>query len=342
MKLLFPIQHLYIETSEPLVKDKQKGDGIISARFPVSLYSELNNNLKQCVLYFLSLNEREHFITEIVQRTKYETFDKTRFDGQTLIDSGSFGQIIQAFDKILQREVAIKLINKPRNNRETIKMIRNEQDICQFLQSARCEGVVEIFEINETKDSVYIIEELVKNGNLKDYLLQNRLDEKEKVTIMKQLATTIQFLHRNGIVHRDLKLENVLIDKRETEGVSRIQTKVIDFGLSTFFLGNPHMKDKYGTLLYLPPEIVLSHTYTKKLDIWDFGLIAFTILSDGEHPFGKETEVQTLLQRIIHRDVDYRQIDKKFHAILNACLQKESQRKDIEDIIAMIDQLDVV
>jgi serine/threonine protein kinase len=234
------------------------------------------------------------------------------------------------------------LINKPRNNRETIKMIRNEQDICQFLQSARCDGIVEIFEINETKDSVYIIEELIKNGNLKDYLLLNRLTEKEKVIIIKQLATTIQFLHKNGIVHRDLKLENVLIDTTQTNGVWSIQTKVIDFGLSTFFLGNPNMKDKYGTLLYLPPEIVLSHTYTKKLDIWDFGLIAFTILNDGEHPFGKETEVQTLLQKIIHRDVDYQHIDKKFHAMLNACLQKESQRKDIDEIITMIDELGIV
>ena len=333
LKLLFPIQHLYIETNDPVVDNK---------RFPLSLYSELNNNLKQCVLYFMSVDEREHFITVIIQRTKYDTFDKTRFDNQTLIDSGSFGQIIQAYDKILQREVAIKLINKPRNNRETIKMIRNEQDICQFLQSARCDGIVEIFEINETKDSVYIIEELVKNGNLKDYLLLNRLSEKEKVTIIRQLATTIQFLHRNGIVHRDLKLENVLIDKTETNGVSQIQTKVIDFGLSTFFLGNPNMKDKYGTLLYLPPEIVLSHTYTKKLDIWDFGLIAYTVLNDGEHPFGKETEVQALLQKIIHRDVDYQHIDKKFHSMLNGCLQKESQRKDIEEIIAMIDQLGIV
>ena len=333
LKLLFPIQHLYIETNDTTVDTK---------RYPLSLYSELNNNLKQCVLYFKSIDEREHFITVIIQRTKYDTFDKTRFANQTLIDSGSFGQIIQAYDKILQRDVAIKLINKPRNNRETIKMIRNEQDICQFLQSARCNGIVKIFEINETKDSVYIIEELIKNGNLKDYLLLNRLTEKEKVIIIKQLATTIQFLHRNGIVHRDLKLENVLIDKTETNGVWSIQTKVIDFGLSTFFLGNPNMKDKYGTLLYLPPEIVLSHTYTKKLDIWDFGLIAFTILNDGEHPFGKETEVQTLLQKIIHRDVDYQHIDKKFHAMLNACLQKESQRKDIDEIITMINDLDIV
>ena len=102
------------------------------------------------------------------------------------------------------------------------------------------------------------------------------------------------------------------------------------------------MKDKYGTLLYLPPEIVLNHSYTKKLDIWDFGIIAFTILNDGEHPFAKETEVQDLLQKIINKDVDYKHIDHKFHPILNGCLQKENQRKDIDEIIEMINNLDVV
>ena len=338
LKLLFPIQHLYYEAHDPL---KKENNNINTIHFPISLYSELNNNLKQCILYFSSVKEREQFMSIIIQRSKFDTFDKTRFDNQNVIDSGSFGQIIKAYDKILQKDVAIKLINKPRDNKETIKMIRNEQDICQFLQREHYQGIVEIFEINETKDSVYIIEELITNGNLKEYLLNNHLDEQQKITIMKQLATTIQFLHRNGIVHRDLKLENILVDKKNLNGIDNVQTKVIDFGLSTFFLGNPKMKDKYGTLLYLPPEIVLSRTYTQKLDIWDFGLIAFTILSDGVHPFSKETEVQQLLQKIINRDLNYQHIDVKFHPLLDACLQKENQRKDINEIITIINNITI-
>ena len=350
LKLLFPIQHLYIETTNIAghVDDNSDdnsnddNDDAQIKRFPISLYSELNNNLKQCILFFDNFDDRENFLNLIIQRTKFDTFDKTRFDNQTKIDNGSFGQIIKAYDKILKREVAIKLINKPRGNRETIKMIRNEQDICQFLQKEHFKGIIEIFEINETKDNVYIIEELIHNGNLKEYLLLNHLDEKEKITIMKQLALSIQFLHKNGIVHRDLKLENILIDKRIINDNVVLQTKINDFGLSTFFLGNHKMKDKYGTLLYLPPEIVLNHSYTKKLDIWDFGIIAFTILNDGEHPFAKETEVQDLLQKIINKDIDYKHIDNKFHPILNGCLQKENQRKDIDEIIEMINSLDVV
>ena len=337
LKLLFPIQHLYIETTD----DNSNCNKLNKQRFPVNLFSELNDNLKQCVLFFGSYEERESFLTLIIQRTKFETFDKSRFDNQNVIDSGSFGQIIKAYDKILQKEVAIKLINKPRNNKETIKMIRNEQDICQFLQREHFKGIVEIFEINETKDSVYIIEELVTNGNLKDYLLSNRLGEKEKITIIKQLATSIQFLHVHGIVHRDLKLENILIDKKTVNAHDFIQTKIIDFGLSTFFFGSTKMKDKYGTLLYLPPEIVLSRSYTQKLDIWDFGLIALTILNDGIHPFAKETDVQQLLKKIINRDIDYKHIDEKFHPILNGCLQKENQRKDIHEILEMINKIDV-
>ena len=124
-------------------------------------------------MFFDNFDDRENFLNLIIHRTKFDTFDKTRFDNQMKIDNGSFGQIIKAYDKILKREVAIKLINKPRGNKETIKMIRNEQDICQFLQKEHFKGIIEIFEINETKDNVYIIEELIHNGNLKEYLLLN-------------------------------------------------------------------------------------------------------------------------------------------------------------------------
>jgi serine/threonine protein kinase len=86
---------------------------------------------------------------------------------------------------------------------------------------------------------------------------------------------------------------------------------------------------------------VLSRSYTQKLDIWDFGLIALTILNDGIHPFAKETDVQQLLKKIINRDIDYKHIDEKFHPILNGCLQKENQRKDIHEILEMINKIDV-
>ena len=97
------------------------------------------------------------------------------------------------------------------------------------------------------------------------------------------------------------------------------------------------MSDKYGTLLYLPPEIVLNIKYSYKIDIWLFGIITYTVLNKGVHPFEKETEVEKLLQKIIARRFNFSTFAEKYQNILSACLVRENERADIKTIINMIE-----
>lgn len=190
-------------------------------------------------------------------------------------------------------------------------------------------GIIEIYDIFESKDMVYIIEEFIDGGNLKDYLIKNQTTFEEKDLIINQLIDAIYFLHSYYIVHRDLKLENILV----SHATKPIQIKIIDFGLSKIFTINEKMHEKYGTLLYLPPEIVLNDQYSSKIDIWLFGIIIYTILNKGVHPFSDETEVEHLLQKIISKQFNFDIFPEKYKELLKVCLVKEKDRADIKKII---------
>ena len=330
LKLLLSTHQLFLEVvtdpEDDIIKQSQ-------GKVPLVLCSTLTNSIKKCILYFDNQQTVDKVISIIEKTMKYKPFDNRRYINQNIMDHGSFGQIIKSYDNILNKEVAIKMIKKKYEDIETLKMIRNEQDISFFLKMTKYQGIVTIYDIYETKDTVYIIEEYIKNGNLKDYLVQNELSIEEREAIVSQIAHSISFLHTNFIVHRDLKMENILVDASS----SPIQTKIIDFGLSKVFTINENMAEKYGTLLYLPPEIVLNNRYSYKIDIWLFGIITYTVLNKGVHPFANETEVEQLLQKIISRKFDFSIFNKKYQNILSLCLVREKDRADLKTILKLIE-----
>lgn len=104
---------------------------------------------------------------------------------------------------------------------------------------------------------------------------------------MKQLLSSIFYLHSNKIVHRDLKPENILIEKSKNNII-----KVIDFGTAKIFQGHEKLKQKQGTPYYIAPE-VLNKNYTEKCDVWSCGVILYILLS-GYPPFGGDDDEQIL------------------------------------------------
>lgn len=326
LKLLFSTNQLYCEIpNDP--EDKIVKDG--RGKYPLIFYSTLTNNIKKCVLYFEDISAPQKIVSLISKSNKYNTLDNKRFINQNIMDHGSFGQIIKAYDTVLKKEVAIKTINKKYDDLETLKMIRNEQDISLILKNMKHKGIIEIYDIFESKDMVYIIEEFIDGGNLKDYLSKNETSYEDKDKIINQLIDAIFFLHSCYIVHRDLKLENILV----SHTTQPIQIKIIDFGLSKIFTINEKMNEKYGTLLYLPPEIVLNDQYSSKIDIWLFGIIIYTILNNGGHPFANETDVERLLQKIISKKFNFDIFPEKYKELLKVCLIKEKDRANIKKII---------
>lgn len=121
--------------------------------------------------------------------------------------------------------------------------------------------------------------------------------EKMVAEIMEKLVRAIAHCHENGVCHRDLKPDNILIDKN-------LEVKVIDFGLSKHLDTNIRsLKSRVGTPAYMAPEVILGNTYDLKCDVWSLGVLMYTLLT-GTIPFLEKTLDETLNQ-IIHGRCNY-------------------------------------
>ena len=126
--------------------------------------------------------------------------------------------------------------------------------------------------------------------------------EREVVHIMKQLLNVLEYLHAKNIVHRDLKLENILV--RETEEGYKVI--LIDFGQAKEIKDSKPMTKVCGSLFYLPPE-VMKRSYNQKCDLWSLGVICYSLLT-GHFPFDSE-EDDEIYEKIAFQKVTFNKLD---------------------------------
>lgn len=162
--------------------------------------------------------------------------------------------------------------------------IMNEVMIMKNLQHP-C--VIKMHDIVDNADSVFIMLELMKGGDLLTRIVsKKKLTEKVSKLFFIQMCYAVKYLHDKHITHRDLKPDNVLLQSDNEETL----IKVSDFGLSKFVQNDSVMRTLCGTPLYVAPEVLLTGgrgSYTKKVDIWSLGVVLFTCLS-GTLPFSDE------------------------------------------------------
>ena len=131
--------------------------------------------------------------------------------------------------------------------------------------------------------------------NLRDYLMSSKVTEEEKWYIFQSVASGIQYLHRNGIAHRDLKLDNIVVDLNETEKnkPSKVKSvKIIDFGFGTRFTAQTVLVERCGTPVYMSPELMERKPYNgPEVDIWALGVIFYRLMF-GCFPFNGESASQ--------------------------------------------------
>ncbi|KAG5399208.1 hypothetical protein IGI04_021022 [Brassica rapa subsp. trilocularis] len=245
------------------------------------------------------------------------------------IGRGRFGTITRCFSPATKEFYACKTINKrvlvDALDRECIT---TEPRIMAMLPPHP--NIVMIHDLFETEDTLAIVMELVDPPTtIYDRLISavgGRLSESESASYAKKLLRAVAHCHRRGVVHRDVKPDNVLIDLG-TGGV-----KLCDFG-SAVWLGGEKTETAegvVGTPYYLAPEVVMGRRYGEKVDVWSVGVVIYTMLA-GEPPFNGETaeeifetilrgnlrfprkvfgsvsaEAKDLLRRMICRDVSRR------------------------------------
>lgn len=131
-----------------------------------------------------------------------------------------------------------------------------------------------------------------------DYIISHgRLKEKQARKFSRQIASALDYCHRNSIVHRDLKIENILISKTG-------DIKIIDFGLSNLFAPRGHLKTFCGSLYFAAPELLQAKQYTgPEVDVWSFGIVLYVLVC-GKVPFDDQS-MPALHAKIKKGIVDY-------------------------------------
>ncbi|XP_062327977.1 serine/threonine-protein kinase 33 [Osmerus eperlanus] len=207
------------------------------------------------------------------------------------LGKGSFGVVCEATHIDTRKKWAIKKVNKEKAGSSGVKLLEREVSILKRVNHAH---IIHLEEVFETPKRMYLVMELCEGGELKELLQKNRrFSEEESRHIIRSLAEAIVYLHKKDIVHRDLKLENILV-KTYHHGSDNdmIRIKVTDFGLSVKKggVGSENMlKATCGTPIYMAPEVINAHEYSQQCDMWSIGVIMFMLLC-GEPPFVSSSE----------------------------------------------------
>ncbi len=200
------------------------------------------------------------------------------------IGQGAYAVVKQGFHKQTGRKVAIKIYEKYRiADSQRKASVSREIKLLQRLDHA---NIVKLYETIDTPKQLYLIMELVRGRSLYTFVRSKpgrRLAESECVRIFKQVADGIEYCHRNNVTHRDIKMENILIDEN-------LNVKIIDFGFSICAAPTQRLKVFCGTPSYMSPEIVNRKEYIgPPTDIWSLGILLFALLC-GNFPFRGATD----------------------------------------------------
>ena len=198
------------------------------------------------------------------------------------LGDGSYGTVYLAVNLMTKANVAMKKINKVKENEIDEMEIKNEINILKKLDHP---NIVKILEFYSTDKSYYIITDYCSCGELYNQI-KNQYNENQLAVLFYQLFSGLCYLHTNNIVHRDLKLENILIseiEKDKSTNKNLFWIKIIDFGTAKIFEKNKNEKAVVGSSYYIAPE-VLHKNYNEKCDTWSAGVILYMLIV-GRAPF---------------------------------------------------------
>ncbi|XP_031243667.1 serine/threonine-protein kinase 33 isoform X2 [Mastomys coucha] len=209
-----------------------------------------------------------------------------------ILGQGSFGMVIEAIDKETGAKWAIKKVNKDKAGSSAVKLLEREVNI---LKTVKHQHIIHLEQVFESPQKMYLVMELCEYGELKEVLDQKgHFSENETRLIIQSLASAIAYLHNKDIVHRDLKLENIMVKSSfiDDNNEVNLNIKVTDFGLAVQKHGSRSegmMQTTCGTPIYMAPEVINAHDYSQQCDIWSIGVIMYILLC-GEPPFMANSE----------------------------------------------------
>ncbi len=213
-----------------------------------------------------------------------------RYELEELVGSGGMSNVFRAHDRLLERTVALKILHE--------QYTRDEDYVERFRREARAvaqlthPNIVTVIDRGEQDGRQFIVFEYVDGENLKELSARGPLDPREAIGLALQVAHALSFAHDRGLVHRDVKPQNVLLNE---DG----QAKVTDFGIARSL--DVHGVTQTGTVLgtsdYIAPEQARGQKVDPKTDIYSLGVVLYELLT-GEVPFSGDNFVAVAMRHV--------------------------------------------
>ncbi|XP_077571795.1 serine/threonine-protein kinase ULK1a [Stigmatopora nigra] len=217
-----------------------------------------------------------------------ESVGKFEFNRKHLIGHGAFAVVFKGRHKEKHDiEVAVKCINK-KNLAKSHSLLGKE---IKILKELKHENIVSLLDYQEIGGCVYLVMEYCNGGDLAEYLqTKGTLSEDTIRAFFQQIAQAMKVLQGKGILHRDLKPQNILLchPKGRRPSSVNISIKIADFGFARYLQTNTMAATLCGSPMYMAPEVIMSHNYDAKADLWSIGTIIYQCLT-GKAPFHANT-----------------------------------------------------
>nr|WP_294650570.1 Stk1 family PASTA domain-containing Ser/Thr kinase [uncultured Blautia sp.] len=247
------------------------------------------------------------------------------------IGTGGMADVYKAKDHKLNRFVAVKVL-KPEFREDTtfIRKFRSEAQAAAVLTHP---NIVNVFDVGDDNGVYYIVMELIEGITLKEYISKKgRLSVKEATSIAIQVSMGLEAAHSHGIVHRDVKPQNIIISM---DG----KVKVTDFGIARAASSNTISSNVMGSVHYSSPEQVRGGYSDEKSDIYSLGITMYEMVT-GKVPFDGDTTVaiaiKHLQEEMVPPSVFAEDLPHSLEQIILKCTQKSVDRRyqNMEDVIA--------
>ena len=251
----------------------------------------------------------------------------------TLLGEGGMGQVWQATDTQLGRQVALKILPDAfASDPDRLARFKRE---AQILASLNHPNIAAIYGIEEAEGTRALVLELVEGPTLADRIAQGAIPIEDALPIAKQIAAALEAAHEAGVIHRDLKPANIKVREDGT-------VKVLDFGLAkaldpaptadpsqspTLTAAATQMGVIMGTAAYMSPEQARGKTVDRRTDIWAFGCVLYEMIA-GQKAFPGDDLTDTIAA-VVRGEPAWESladdVPARLQQVLRACLEKDRQ-----------------